>query len=57
MTGTYGIVISGSAAFPNAKVSDTPAGGLFNPITAFTIVRGPGNSGFLPLDRGVLYAR
>jgi hypothetical protein len=48
-TGTYGIVIDnigGSAAFCNTKVSGTPSGGLFNPTTTFTIVRGPGNSGF-----------
>jgi hypothetical protein len=43
-----GIVIDniGGSTFPNTKVSGTPSGGLFNPATTFTIVRGPGNSGF-----------
>ncbi len=36
----------GQATFPNTKVSGTPSGGLSNPTTTFTIVRGPGNSGF-----------
>ena len=34
----------GQATF--TKVSGTPSGGLSNPTTTFTIVRGPGNSGF-----------
>jgi hypothetical protein len=48
-TGTYGIVIdniTGSATFSNTKVSGTPSGSLSNSTTTFTIVRGPGNSGF-----------
>jgi hypothetical protein len=46
---SYGIVIddiSGSATFSNTKVSGTPSGGLSNPTTTFTIVRGPRNAGF-----------
>ena len=48
-TGTYGIVIdniSGSATFSNTMVSGTPSGGLSNPNTTFTIVRGSGKSAF-----------
>ena len=48
-TGTYGIVIdnvSGSATFTDTKVTGTPSGGLSNPTSTFTIVRGSGNSGF-----------
>ncbi|BCY08438.1 CBM35 domain-containing protein [Actinoplanes sp. L3-i22] len=47
--GTYGIAVdnvSGSAALANTAVTGAAAGGLDNPGTAFTIVRGPGNSGF-----------
>lgn len=38
--------ITGSATFSNTKVSGAPSGGLSNSTTTFTIVRGPGNSGF-----------
>jgi alpha-1,3-glucanase-like protein/carbohydrate binding protein with CBM35 domain len=47
--GTYGIAIdnlSGSATFTNTKVTGAAAGGLLNPGSTFTVVRGPGNSGF-----------
>ena len=48
-TGTYGIVVdnvTGSATFTDTKVSGTPSGGLSNSGTAFTVIRGAGNSGF-----------
>jgi hypothetical protein len=48
-TGTYGIAIdnvSGSATFTNTKVSGTPSGGLNNAAPNFTVIRGPGNTGF-----------
>ena len=48
-TGTYGIVIdnvSGSATFTNTKISGTASGGLSNPGSTFTVIRGAGNSGF-----------
>ena len=46
-TGTYGIEIfsPGSGTFNYVTVSNTPSGGLNN-TTGFTLIRGPGNSGF-----------
>ncbi len=47
--GTYGIVIdniSGSATFSNTRVSGAASGGLNNTSGTFTVIRGPGNSGF-----------
>jgi hypothetical protein len=47
--GTFAIVVdnvTGSASFAGTTVTGAASGGLDNPGTAFTIVRGPGNSGF-----------
>ena len=46
-TGTYGLEVhtAGSATFNYVTVTGTPNGGLLND-TAFTLIRGPGNSGF-----------
>lgn len=48
-TGTYGIAVdnvSGSATFSNTRVSGAASGGLSNPGSTFTVIRGAGNSGF-----------
>jgi hypothetical protein len=47
--GTYGIAIdsvSGSATFTNTTVAGAASGGLSNNSSTFTVVCGPGDSGF-----------
>jgi hypothetical protein len=46
-TGTYGIELNaaGSATVSNTTVTNTTSGGLLN-STGYTLIRGPGNSGF-----------